>query len=169
MKATVAITIFAILCLLTSIGLAPKVIAQQSVANWPMFQADPSHSGEGKGNPVLAPTLLWNFTTTNGVWSSPAVVNGAVYVGSENIFYKGVQHGYVGNFYALNAKNGAKIWNYTTADGDSSPALVGGIVYLGSWNDNVYALNAANGAEIWSYPTGNIVDSSPTVVNEVVT
>ena len=53
---------------------APKVIAQQSSADWPMFRADPSHSGAGTGNAVLTPTLLWNYTTGSTVYSSPAVV-----------------------------------------------------------------------------------------------
>src|SRR5664280_1958576 len=29
--------------------------------DWPMFGSDPSHSGVGTGNPVLTPTLLWNY------------------------------------------------------------------------------------------------------------
>ena len=36
-------------------------------ADWPMFLADPSHSGVGTGNPVLTPTLLWKYTTSNMV------------------------------------------------------------------------------------------------------
>ena len=35
----------------------------------------------------------------------------------------------------------------------SSPAVVGGVVYIGSDDGNVYALNAANGAKLWSYHT----------------
>ena len=47
----------------------------------------------------------------------------------------------------MNATNGVKLWNYTTGgDVDSSPAVVGGVVYVGSDDDNVYALNAANGS-----------------------
>lgn len=47
-----------------------------------MFRADPSHSGSGTGNPTLNPTLLWKHTTGKYVASSPAVVNGVVYIGS---------------------------------------------------------------------------------------
>ena len=50
----------------------------------------------------------------------------------------------------------------------SSPAVVGGVVYIGSEDGNVYALNAANGAELWNYTTGGTVDSSPAVVGGVV-
>ena len=85
---------------------------------------------------------IWNYTTGGPVDSSPAVVDGVVYIGSDD-----------GNVYALNATNGTKIWNYTT-DGTvySCPAVVGGVVYIGSYDDNVYALNATNGTKIWNYP-----------------
>ena len=76
---------------------------------------------------------------------------------------------YDGNVYALNAANGAKIWNYDTGVYIlSSPAVANGIVYIGTWDNEVYALNAANGAKIWSYSTGNSVNRSPAVANGVV-
>jgi parallel beta-helix repeat protein len=48
---------------------------------------------------------------------------------------------------------------------DSSPAVVGGKVYVGSYDQNLYCLDASSGAYIWSYPTGNALDSSPAVVD----
>jgi hypothetical protein len=50
----------------------------------------------------------------------------------------------------------------------SSPAVVGGIVYVGSVGNMVYALNATTGAQVWSYPTGREVFSSPAVADGVV-
>ena len=47
--------------------------------------------------------LLWNYTTGGSVYSSPAVANGVVYVGSDDF-----------NVYALNAITGAKLWSYAT-------------------------------------------------------
>jgi outer membrane protein assembly factor BamB len=88
-------------------------------ADWTMFRADPTHSGEGTGNAVLTPTSLWNYNT--------------------------------GGF-----------------DIDSSPAVVNGVVYVGTSDDTVYALNAATGAFVWSYQTNGPVESSPAVVNGVV-
>jgi len=64
------------------------------------------------------------------VYSSPAVANGVVYVGSGS------------NVYALNASTGALLWTYTTASGvSSSPAVANGAVYVGSGGGvgNVYA------------------------------
>ena len=50
----------------------------------------------------------------------------------------------------------------------SSPAVVNGVVYIGSDDDNVYALNATSGIQLWNYTTGDQVYSSPAVVSGVV-
>ena len=46
---------------------------------------------------------LWSFATGGQVYSSPAVANGVVYIGS-----------FDGNVYALNASTGAKLWSFAT-------------------------------------------------------
>ena len=51
----------------------------------------------------------------------------------------------------------------------STPAVVNGVVYIGSTDNNVYALNASTGAKLWSFATGNaIYSSAPAVANGVV-
>ena len=86
------------------------------------------------------------------MYSSPAVVNGIVYVGSNDK-----------NVYALDANTGTKMWSYTTRSVVApspdnrvfSPLTVAnGIVYVGSNDKNVYALNANTGTKIWNYTTG---------------
>jgi len=77
---------------------------------------------------------IWNQSLGNGnqIETSPAVANGAVYVGSDD-----------GNLYALNATNGDILWNYTISDRDhavqSSPVVANGVVYIGSGAHNIYA------------------------------
>jgi outer membrane protein assembly factor BamB len=126
---------------------------------WPMFHHDVSHTGYSTSTAPNTNQTLWNYTTGDRVFSSPAVVGGIVYVGSRD-----------GNVYALDASTGAKVWNYTTGSWvDSSPAVVGGLVYVGSADQNVYCLNAATGALVWNYTTGGWVDeSSPAVVGGIV-
>jgi outer membrane protein assembly factor BamB len=61
------------------------------------------------------------------------------------------------------------IWTYKTGvNVDSSPAVSGGVVYIGSMDFYVYALNATTGTLVWRYETGLCVDSSPTVAGGVV-
>ncbi len=133
--------------------------------NWPMFKHDLTRTGRNLGAGPLSPHLIWKYATDSGVftgsYSSPAVVDNIVYVGSNN-----------GSFYAIYANNGSLLWTYVTGgDIDSSPAVSNGIVYFGSWDGNVYALNASTGAKIWNYTTissNSIVYSSPAVYNGIV-
>jgi outer membrane protein assembly factor BamB len=126
--------------------------------NWPMFHDVPSHAGYSMSTAPTTNQTMWTYTTGGMVTSSPAVVNGIVYVGSDD-----------GNVYALNATSGALIWKYTTGGAvGSSPAVAGGMVFVGSANDLVYALDASTGALVWNYTTGGAVGSSPAVVNGIV-
>ncbi len=61
-------------------------------------------------------------------------------------------------------------WSYTTGNtiGSSSPAVAGGVVYVGSEDNKLYALDAVMGARKWSYTTGSSIYSSPAVANGVV-
>jgi len=162
---------------------------------WPMFHGALNHTGVATTTPVLGIALTWTYATGGSVTSSPAVVSGRLYVGSNDakVYCLNASSGafiwsystlnsissspavadgriYVasldGKVYCLNATNGAFIWSYTTTSSMySSPAVVNGRVYVGGYDKNVYCLNATNGAFIWSYTTGGYVYSSPAVVN----
>ena len=139
-------------------------------ADWTMFHADPSRSGASTGNAVTKPTLLWKYKADGTFYSSPAVSDGVVYIGSEGEGNYNVG----GGVYALNATTGTQLWNYQSyvfqayASVQSSPAVANGIVYIGSGDEEVHALNASSGAQLWAFTTGEAVTSSPAVVNGVV-
>ena len=120
---------------------------------WLMFRHDLSHSGYSTSTAPQTNNTIWNYATGGSIWSSPAIVDNKVYVGSND-----------GKIYCLNALTGAHIWSYTTNDiVDSSPAVAYGYVYIGSTDNNVYCLDASTGAKIWNYTTGGDVRSSPTI------
>ena len=123
---------------------------------WPMFHHDLNHTGYSTSKAPSDNRTLWSYTTGGQVLSSPAVVDGRVYVGSWD-----------NKVYCLNASTGSLIWNYTTGNSlyNSIPAVVDGRVYVGSYDRNVYCLNASTGSFIWSYTTGNYVDSSPAIAD----
>lgn len=112
------------------------------------------------------------------VYSSPAVANGVVYVGSTG--------GYLAAFSATCGVGGAScspIWigRTTTAAHDvtpiyfSSPAVAGGVVYVGSFNGGVFGYKVGCGTGgatcdwLWKGQTGDGIDeSSPAVVDGMV-
>lgn len=138
--------------------------AAQMPADWTQFHRDnmqrwnPYETVLGVSN-VAGLKLKWAFatgTSTNQFeFSSPAIVNGVVYLSSIN-----------GNVYALNANTGTKLWSSPVYLG-TSPVVEKGVLYVGSEDHNVYALNAATGAKLWSYlGTGGY--TSPTMVNGIL-
>jgi len=57
-----------------------------------------------------------------------------------------------------------ELWKFRTGGFvDSSPAVVDGIVYFGSWDKSLYALKSRTGELLWKFDTGDCVDSSPAV------
>jgi outer membrane protein assembly factor BamB len=128
----------------------------ENIFDWPMFHHDPARGGYSESRAPNSSNLVWNFKTGGSpLYSSPAIVNGRVYIGALN-----------GKVYCINSENGAFIWSYTTGNVIlSSPASAYGKVYVGSNDSNLYCLNAENGAPIWSFGTDSSLASSPSVVN----
>jgi outer membrane protein assembly factor BamB len=126
---------------------------------WSMFRRDLEHSGNTGNNTALPEgTLQWTFATGAAIHSSPAVVDGTVYFGSQDHY-----------IYAVDAVTGEQKWSYETGSWVvSSPIVVGGVVYCGSNDGNLYALNAETGEKIWSYRTVFAVRSSPAYADGVV-
>ncbi len=90
--------------------------------------------------------------------SSPTVVDGTVYFGSND-----------SNLYAVDAETGEQEWAFQTgAMVKTSPTVVGGVVYVGSNDSNLYALDSETGTQRWALQTGAMVKSSPTMAGDTV-
>ncbi|MEM0465244.1 MAG: PQQ-binding-like beta-propeller repeat protein, partial [Candidatus Pacearchaeota archaeon] len=111
-----------------------------SSLNWIQFGYNSNNSRFSTEEINLTIEIKWNYSTENAIFSSPAVVNNILYIGSTD-----------NKTYALNATNGSLIWNYSTENAIfSSPAVVNNILYIGSTDNKTYALNATNGSLIWN-------------------
>lgn len=141
--------------------------SQVSDASWPMFRSDAKRSSIGNDGPSSL-TMVWRYTTEGAVMSSPSVVNGIVYVGSQDM-----------SVYAVDAYNGELVWKYqTNGTIESSPAVVGGKVFIGSDDGYVYCLDAYQGYLIWKTFVNSdlpvisgaavMLRSSPAVVDKIV-
>jgi outer membrane protein assembly factor BamB len=88
--------------------------------------------------------IKWKFKTEGKIFSSPAICNEVVYIGSED-------H----NMYAIDENSGKIHWKFTTGGAvHSSPAVYKNVVYFGSYDGFYYALNATSGKLIWKFKTG---------------
>ena len=111
----------------------------------PMFRADAAHTGiyNATGVPKFN-KVKWKFRTGAAVYSSPAIANGVLYVGSNDHF-----------LYAINLADGSLKWKTETVTRiTSSPAVVNGTVYLGNYTGRFYAFDAETGKLKWKFETG---------------
>ena len=106
-----------------------------------MFRNDLAHSGVYSGAVSQFHTVKWTFRTHGQIVSSPAVVDGTVYIGSGD-----------GNLYAIDRQTSVQRWAFRTQSRvSSSPAVANGLVYFGSYDGNFYAVNAATGKLQWKF------------------
>ncbi len=170
------------------VALAVLSVLGFASCDWSQFRLNATHTADNETESAISTSNVSNltlrFTATAGIaggMSSPAVVNGVVYIGSGS---------FDRNFYAFDAagntncrgvpKSCAPLWTASTgARITSSPAVVNGVVYIGSSNGSLYAFDAKGNtncsgvpktcAPLWTGSTGTaILSSSPTVVNGVV-
>ncbi len=113
---------------------------------------------------ALTGSQVWVYSTHGLIFDSPVVAGGLVFDG-----IMGVSNG---NFFALSSSTGALVWSATIGGMRASPAVAGGIVYVGSDNGDLYAFGY-NPGSINSQPTLISVTSeygtSPVTLNVTVT
>ena len=133
---TIHRTFIAILAL--TAPLAPPLVAQST------FHGDNARTGVFDSvAPAAAPRVVWKFQTDAPIFSSAAVVGGAVYITSDDSF-----------LYALDEATGGLKWKFETQGRvASSPAVRDGVVYFGSYDGSFYAVDSATGMEKWKFNT----------------
>ena len=65
-------------------------------------------------------------------------------------------------------KTNQTLWKINTGSQVGSPVVVGGLIYVGSYDRKIYALDASNGDLVWNFTTGGPVYSSAAVDDGIV-
>ena len=78
-----------------------------------MFHRDLDHTGHSNSSAPLTPDILWKLDGGHVIWASPAVVDGYVYVASDDT-----------QVYCLDALTGEQVWRYRTKNALGSPYLL---------------------------------------------
>jgi outer membrane protein assembly factor BamB len=168
--------------------------AQATVQTQATSQAQIIATAQAQGKPQL----LWTFPTGGPIWSTPNVVNGVAYVGSNDYqlyaintvtdqaewsfatrgtlhYLPAVVNGVVyitsadAHLYAIDATTGQLKWAFGTKAGISAaPVVANGTVYVGSGDGHLYAIDASTGVRKWVFTTGGPIWGSPIVANGVV-
>lgn len=148
-------------------GQATEVLDVQ--AAWPTFRGGPQLQGSRVGKIQVPPKLLWTHNAGDGIESTPAIVDGRVFVGT------------FAHLLALDLdprtperrpiKDGHRIWSVPIEAGTrSSPAVAKGLVFFGDDYGVFHALHADTGKTAWTYPTEDEAEiiSSPNFFGETV-
>ncbi|MFO7819022.1 MAG: PQQ-binding-like beta-propeller repeat protein [Halanaerobacter sp.] len=107
----------------------------------------------------------WEFDAQARIISTPAVEQDKVYFGTA------VQGAEEGNFYALDAESGQKLWQLKIPGGIyySAPKIEDEVLYFGDKKGNLYAVQAKTGEELWKFEAASsIMYSSPAVSEETI-
>ena len=93
--------------------------------------------------------------------ASPAVADELVYVALMDPWpCRNHDESAPGYIVALDPDTGAERWRFEAGVTETSPLVVDGTLYFGSWDRRIYALDAETGEERWSYATGDQVKSA---------
>ena len=133
-----------------------SVSSQSEPGQWSMASANYERTSYIPNPPSLPQgNLLWS--TEEGLvqgQSLPAVVDNTVYIGSR---FK---------FMALDASTGQTKWMREMRGLiNSSPAVAGETVYVGSTDTQVWAFDKDSGDTRWTFKTDNYISSAPLVAN----
>jgi len=83
--------------------------------------------------------IVWHTRTDDWVESTPTIINGAAYAGSND-----------GRLYKFNLETGKITWSFTTAGPVySTPVVSGGAVYFTSWDGHAYAVRDKDKKLLW--------------------
>jgi outer membrane protein assembly factor BamB len=132
-------------------------------------ESDALHAFSAAGCGAATCSPLWTGSTGGGQ-STPAVVNGVVYVGSPSKLFAFSASG-------CGASSCSPLWTASTGEIDGAPAVAKGAVYVatdtGSGAGKLFAFSASgcgasNCSPLWTGVTGNDVFASPAVAGGVV-
>ena len=99
----------------------------------------------------------WLVRTGVGIYGSPAVYDGKVYVGDDQ-----------GTLTCYNLAKGKKIWSFRSGKRIvGTPAAADGVVVFGSADKNMYGLDARTGSHLWMVPASQPVLGAVTIENGV--
>lgn len=139
--------VLASLCIVI-VGACVRSTGADGSSDSAMFRGGPAHPGVAEG-PAGARYggIRWRAATTGPVRSTPAIVDGTVYVGSGD-----------GAVYALDLETGETVWRAEVAGPvDASPAVAGGLVLAADRAGTFFALDRETGEQRWRVESGPLV------------
>jgi outer membrane protein assembly factor BamB len=103
--------------------------------------------------------VVWARRQKGEIAATPAIAGESVFVSSMD-----------GTLSAYGAGAGVPLWSFATAGSpiESSPLVVDGVVYVGTWAGVLYAVDAATGRERWRFQAPDDIKGSAALANGLI-
>ncbi|MDQ3669001.1 MAG: PQQ-binding-like beta-propeller repeat protein [Actinomycetota bacterium] len=102
--------------------------------------------------------VVWQKKLKRCSAASPTVADGVIYHAfMDTSPCKPHDDNAPGYLVALDAETGEEAWRFKAGVTESSPLLVDGVLYFGSWDKKIYALDAKTRRVLWTHLTGDKV------------
>jgi outer membrane protein assembly factor BamB len=96
--------------------------------------------------------VIWQTRIGTLAAASPTIARGLVFMPALSVDPHAGSHPGDGRFVAMSQKTGRIVWSRPVAAGtESSPIVIGSVVYFGDQGGTFYALRANDGHLLWSY------------------
>ncbi len=111
-----------------------------AATDWPVFRGNPQSTGVSAAKLPDQLDERWVFKCGDSVESTPAIVEGVVYISSTD------KH-----LYAVELATGKEKWKTKLGIMKAAPAVKGDRVYVGDVGGTVYCVDAKTGKKQWQY------------------
>ena len=106
--------------------------------------------------------IIWQKRFRRCIAASPVVQDGVVYQALMHRLpcpkWARSSPGYV---VAMDARTGRELWSFRAGVVESSPVLVDGRLYFGSWDHHLYCVRARDGKLLWRFRADDELNSAP--------
>ena len=106
--------------------------------------------------------IIWQKRFRRCIAASPVVQDGVVYQALMHRLpcpkWARSSPGYV---VAMDARTGRELWTFRAGVVESSPVLVDGRLYFGSWDHHLYCVRARDGKLLWRFRADDELNSAP--------
>jgi outer membrane protein assembly factor BamB len=106
--------------------------------------------------------VIWQTRVGTLAAASPTFAGGRVFVPALSVNSNAGQNPGNGRFAALSEKTGRVLWSRPIPPGtESSPLVLGSVVYFGDQTGTFYALRTTDGHELWTYHASGAIKGGP--------